>query len=357
MVYIYVIKLRENKFYIGKTDTPITRIETQLTSDKTLWTRKYHPIGLHELIPDCDPIDVDKYTLKYMYKYGLNNVRGGRFQETFLSSKDVQLINLLMQNHSLNYERIDYFIKNYSVIKQKLMYQNGSSPLPPLPQIPSSPSPIHQLTTSPVPSPTHHTSTQTIVKSQPPSVSPRIIKPIPIIPNHCPEPTFQCITRTGTQYLYEIIFDEVYHCKLPIRAAISLRINHQLSNTIHLNSSDYLQIISDLIGQQSENREAFISDYRISIEALNSFADTYTDNTNECNKIITRTMGKFIQNTLSITSPIVTANSFYTTDDLTESRIDELENYIDCMDDINNYVIVMVVIFCRHSFIGKFILN
>ena len=79
MVYIYVLKLENNKYYVGKTSNPSFRMESHFNENGSAWTRKYKPIKLEALIPDCDDYDEDKYTKKYMDKYGINNVRGGSF--------------------------------------------------------------------------------------------------------------------------------------------------------------------------------------------------------------------------------------------------------------------------------------
>lgn len=79
MVYIYVLELVDNKYYVGKTDNPQFRLESHFNSNGAAWTKKYKPINIIELIPNCDDYDEDKYTLKYMEKYGINNVRGGSF--------------------------------------------------------------------------------------------------------------------------------------------------------------------------------------------------------------------------------------------------------------------------------------
>ena len=79
MVYVYTLLLEQNKYYVGKTDNPRFRIESHFDASGSAWTKKYPPLKLLELIPDCDHFDEDKYTKIYMNKYGINNVRGGSF--------------------------------------------------------------------------------------------------------------------------------------------------------------------------------------------------------------------------------------------------------------------------------------
>jgi hypothetical protein len=97
MVFIYILQLENNKYYIGKTNNPEFRIEQHFNSSGSEWTKKYKPIELIELLPNCDNFDEDKYTLKYMEKYGINNVRGGSFCEIKLSDSNLitlkQIIN------------------------------------------------------------------------------------------------------------------------------------------------------------------------------------------------------------------------------------------------------------------------
>jgi hypothetical protein len=85
MVCIYILKLQSNKFYVGKSNNIKFRLNNHFESNASVWTSKYRPINVIELIHNCDDYDEDKYTLKYMNEYGIDNVRGGSFCEIKLS--------------------------------------------------------------------------------------------------------------------------------------------------------------------------------------------------------------------------------------------------------------------------------
>lgn len=85
MVYIYVLKLTNNKYYVGKTDNPDLRLKAHIDNSGSTWTKKYKPIKIIELF-EGDKYDEDKYVQKYMDKYGIENVRGGSYSNIKLSS-------------------------------------------------------------------------------------------------------------------------------------------------------------------------------------------------------------------------------------------------------------------------------
>jgi hypothetical protein len=94
MVFIYILKLQSGKYYVGKTTNPSFRLDKHFNGDGSAWTRKYPPIKVMEVIPDCDIYDEDKYTKIWMDKYGVDNVRGGSFVSLTL---DDSTINHLTQ--------------------------------------------------------------------------------------------------------------------------------------------------------------------------------------------------------------------------------------------------------------------
>ena len=98
MVFIYVLELEKNKFYIGTTIYPDFRFLTHFNPNGSEWTKKYKPKKVIELIPDCNDLDEDKYTLKYMEKYGINNVRGGSFCEIKLNDNNLITLKQIINN-------------------------------------------------------------------------------------------------------------------------------------------------------------------------------------------------------------------------------------------------------------------
>ncbi len=100
MVFIYVLELEQNKYYIGKTNNISFRIEQHIASRGSAWTTLYAPVRMIELVPDCDDFDEDKYTIKYMNKYGITNVRGGSFCQLVLSDENIHTINQMINGSS-----------------------------------------------------------------------------------------------------------------------------------------------------------------------------------------------------------------------------------------------------------------
>lgn len=96
MVFIYILELENKKYYVGKTTNPDFRLEQHFNSSGSQWTKKYKPKKVLELLPNCDNFDEDKYTLKFMEKYGINNVRGGSFCELKLNKDNLQTIKKMI---------------------------------------------------------------------------------------------------------------------------------------------------------------------------------------------------------------------------------------------------------------------
>ena len=95
MIYIYILQLTDEKYYIGKTNYSNFCLDTHFTSNESIWTHKYKPIKLLELFENYNEYDEDKYTIMYMYKYGIDNVRGGSFTRIKLSESTIEHLSLM----------------------------------------------------------------------------------------------------------------------------------------------------------------------------------------------------------------------------------------------------------------------
>lgn len=113
--YIFILKLENNKLYIGYSSNIHSEIKGHFYSFKSNWTSKYKPIELLEIYDLDYPISnykiIDKFVLYNMQKYGVENVRGGIFTEI-----DNQLIKEKIireyPNYFLSFKNDDYALDN-----------------------------------------------------------------------------------------------------------------------------------------------------------------------------------------------------------------------------------------------------
>jgi hypothetical protein len=96
MAIIFILKLENQKYYIGKTLIQNFNLKTNFNRLCSDWTKKYKPIKILELISNCSDCDEDIHTLKYMKIYGINNVRGGRFSELKLNKDNLIVIKKMI---------------------------------------------------------------------------------------------------------------------------------------------------------------------------------------------------------------------------------------------------------------------
>ena len=101
MGFVYVVKLYENKWYIYfSTDSDFQYWECDKNISEFVYY--YNAIEVDRVIPNCDKYDTDKYVKIYMKRYGLDNVRGGSYNNLKLTSFEKEFIQ-----KELNYIDID----------------------------------------------------------------------------------------------------------------------------------------------------------------------------------------------------------------------------------------------------------
>jgi len=92
MTNIYILKLQCGKYYVGKSDNLEKRKQEHINGTASKWTKKYKPISIEKIIPNCSDFDEDKYTKEYMHKFGIDNVRGGSYVTEELDEDQYYLI-------------------------------------------------------------------------------------------------------------------------------------------------------------------------------------------------------------------------------------------------------------------------
>ena len=73
--YVYVWELEEGKYYVGYSKNLSNRLEQHGTSDGALWTTRYKPVSILEIVRGDTSIEKAK-TLEYIRLKGFENVRG-----------------------------------------------------------------------------------------------------------------------------------------------------------------------------------------------------------------------------------------------------------------------------------------
>jgi hypothetical protein len=99
-MFIYVLKLESNKYYIGRTSNPEFRLNQHNNSCGSNWTNLHKPIELINIFNTSDNYDEDKYTLKYMEIFGIDNVRGGSFCQIELTDDIKKIINRMINGNT-----------------------------------------------------------------------------------------------------------------------------------------------------------------------------------------------------------------------------------------------------------------
>lgn len=83
--YVYVWELEEGKYYIGYSKNLSNRLEQHGTSDGALWTTRYKPVSIIEIVRGDTTVEKAK-TLEYMKLKRFENVRGSHWCKLEYSS-------------------------------------------------------------------------------------------------------------------------------------------------------------------------------------------------------------------------------------------------------------------------------
>lgn len=79
--FLYVLRCQEGKYYCGVTDNLQRRFSQHLSGVGSVWTSIYPPIEIISSRPIHDPLEEDLEVEKLMRKHGIDNVRGGIYNQ------------------------------------------------------------------------------------------------------------------------------------------------------------------------------------------------------------------------------------------------------------------------------------
>jgi hypothetical protein len=89
---IYILKLKDSCWYIGRTADVAKRVESHFKNQGSAWTKIHKPIALETTYTDANPFDEDKYVKQYMFQYGIDKVRGGTYSQPTLDPILVKVV-------------------------------------------------------------------------------------------------------------------------------------------------------------------------------------------------------------------------------------------------------------------------
>lgn len=90
---VYVLKLENNKFYVGKTTKKVEiRFQEHLNEKNCFWTSLHKPLEIIEVINNADELEEDRTTKKMMQKFGIESTRGGSYVQITLDENQLILL-------------------------------------------------------------------------------------------------------------------------------------------------------------------------------------------------------------------------------------------------------------------------
>jgi GIY-YIG catalytic domain-containing protein len=84
---IYILKLTNNKFYVGSTKNIQKRINEHINGFGSEWTKTYKVINVIQIFNNVSPFEEDAKVLELMDINGINNVRGGSYSQITLNQQ------------------------------------------------------------------------------------------------------------------------------------------------------------------------------------------------------------------------------------------------------------------------------
>lgn len=88
-MFVYVLELQNGKYYVGRTNYLTKRVEEHMNGRGAEWTKLHKPIRILKEYPIDNPFYEDTILKMTMHIFGIDNVRGGSYCQSNLSSSQI----------------------------------------------------------------------------------------------------------------------------------------------------------------------------------------------------------------------------------------------------------------------------
>ena len=127
--YIYVLKLIDERYYVGRTGNILRRVKQHFSGYGAKYTKKYKPLKVIEVVEEITNDDERKMTFKYVDKYGWEKVRGSYWCsleiKRKLNLKFYENMKIQREKELLDTTKINDEIKNMYVVENKNIIDIG----------------------------------------------------------------------------------------------------------------------------------------------------------------------------------------------------------------------------------------
>jgi hypothetical protein len=115
--YIYVLKLIEERYYIGRSQNILQRIDQHFNGGGSLYTKKYKPLKIVEIVEEKTNEDERNKTIEYAEKYTWEKVRG--YVWCRVDYKNPWKLNNIVMERKKIYDEIDEKVKQLYCIENQ----------------------------------------------------------------------------------------------------------------------------------------------------------------------------------------------------------------------------------------------
>lgn len=127
--YIYVLKLIDERYYVGRTGNILRRIKQHFSGYGAKYTKEFKPLKVIEVKEEFTNDDERKMTFKYVDKYGWEKVRGSYWCSIEIKRKlnlnSYENMKTQRDKELLETTKINDEIKNMYIVENKNIIEIG----------------------------------------------------------------------------------------------------------------------------------------------------------------------------------------------------------------------------------------